>query len=135
MKRRSLPRLGASLNRSAVLFSSTMTCRQRAPLGARPKSQSTRFARHQSNTDKADVGALGPRFDAGDDALDSAPALGGIVELKTQLKLPCGRGQPIGSCGRCAASCPTGRLGELCSLIPCGGAWSKLLPVSGSSTP
>ena len=42
---------------------------------------------------------------------------------------------PIGSCGRCAASCPNVRLGELCSLIPCGCAWSKLLPVSSSSKP
>src|SRR5690242_7437619 len=29
--------------------------------------------------DKAGVGALGPRFDAGDDALNPAPARGGIV--------------------------------------------------------
>src|SRR6201981_26882 len=42
---------------------------------------------------------------------------------------------PIGSCGRCAASCPNVRLGELCSLIPCGYAWSNLLPVSSSSKP
>jgi hypothetical protein len=39
---------------------------------------------------------------------------------------------PIGSCGRCAAACLNVRLGELCSLILCGCAWSKLLPVSQS---
>src|SRR6516165_8320318 len=55
---RTLPRFDAtpafaSLKRSAVLFSSAVTWRRRATLGARPKSQSTRFARHQSNTSGA----------------------------------------------------------------------------------
>ena len=49
-KRRTLPRPGAVLKRAAVLFSSAATCRQSAALGARPKTQSTRFFRHQSNT-------------------------------------------------------------------------------------
>ena len=42
---------------------------------------------------KADVGASGPRFDAGDDALDPAPALGGIVELHEAALLAVGRRQ------------------------------------------
>src|SRR5690349_15173940 len=37
--------------------------------------------------DKAGVGALGPRFDAGDDALNPAPARGGIVELGEAAQL------------------------------------------------
>ena len=31
--------------------------------------------------DEAGIGSLGPGLDAGDDALDPAPALGGVVEL------------------------------------------------------
>ena len=37
---------------------------------------------------------------------------------------------PIGSCGRCAASCPNVRFGELCSLIPCGCVEPLHLPSS-----
>src|SRR6201997_5118075 len=43
--------------------------------------------------DKADVGARGPRFDAGDDALDPAPAPGGIVELHEAAPLAAARRQ------------------------------------------
>lgn len=49
-KRRTLPRPGAALKRAAVLFSNAATWRRSAALGARPKIQSTRFFRHQSNT-------------------------------------------------------------------------------------
>src|SRR5262252_4190685 len=42
---------------------------------------------------KAGVSALGPRFDAGDDALDPAPAPGGIVELDEAAQLAAGRCQ------------------------------------------
>src|SRR5690242_19401718 len=41
--------------------------------------------------DKAGVGALWPRFDAGDDALDPAPARGGIVELGEAAPLAAAR--------------------------------------------
>src|SRR5512133_363414 len=42
---------------------------------------------------KAGVGAFGPRFDAGDDALDPAPAPCGIVELGEAAPLAAGRHQ------------------------------------------
>jgi hypothetical protein len=44
----------------------------------------------------------------------SCPAAGA-----NQFRLSCTLA-PIDSCGRCAASCPNVRLGELCSLILCG---------------
>ena len=53
VKRRSLPRPDAALKRSVVFFSSAVTWRKSAALGAKPKIQSTRFARHQSSTSGA----------------------------------------------------------------------------------
>ena len=53
---------------------------------------------------KAGVGAFGPRFDAGDDALDPAPAPGGIVELGEAAPLAAGRRQ-LEAFGRAFRQC------------------------------
>src|SRR5437588_7054287 len=45
-----LPRAGAVVKRSAVVFSSASTWRFSAALGASPSTQSTRLFRHQSKT-------------------------------------------------------------------------------------
>ena len=52
-KKFSMPRGDTSLKRSAVLFASAATWRESIGFGARPKTQSTRFARHQSDTSGA----------------------------------------------------------------------------------
>src|SRR5438874_7339433 len=49
-KRRTLPRAGAAMKRSPVVFSSASTWRRSVALGASPSTQSTRFSRHQSKT-------------------------------------------------------------------------------------
>src|ERR1700747_988320 len=53
---------------------------------------------------KAGVGAFGPRFDPGDDALDPAPASGGIVELGEAAPLAAGRRQ-LEAFGRAFLQC------------------------------
>ena len=51
-------------------------------------------AAFQVGDDKAGIGALGPGLDPGDDALDPAPALGGIVELREAPHLAARRAPP-----------------------------------------
>src|SRR5438094_10013738 len=62
-KRRTLPRAGAVVKRSAVVFSSASTWRFSAALGASPSTQSTRFSRHQSKTSGAGVVRIGAQQD------------------------------------------------------------------------
>ena len=56
-------------------------------------------AAFQVGDDEAGVGSLGPGLDAGDDALDPAPALSGIVELREAAHLAAGR-RPLEAFGR-----------------------------------
>src|SRR5271169_5833154 len=48
----------------------------------------------QVGDNEAGIGSLGPSLDAGDDALDPAPALGGIVELHETAHLAAVRRHP-----------------------------------------
>src|SRR5258705_9643157 len=45
-------------------------------------------AAFEAGDDEPGIGSLEPRLDAGDDALDPAPALGGIVELPKRRTFP-----------------------------------------------